>query len=75
MIPLHHYFRKSFEKSLSIACAERMAEYWAERGYILEWELHHDGVDAQGRALFKVVTNMVNGFPVKRSDAERMAVR
>ena len=54
---------------------QRIEEYWRERGYTVEVKLVEAGfVAAMRSARTDVRSDMVNGFPTKRSDNDRERV-
>jgi hypothetical protein len=53
---------------------QRIEEYWRERGFTVEVKLVEAGfVAAMRSARTDVRSDMVNGFPTRRSDAEERA--
>lgn len=51
---------------------QRIEEYWKERGFTVEVKLVEAGfVAAMRSARTDVRSDMVNGFPTKRSDKDR----
>jgi hypothetical protein len=55
---------------------QRIEEYWRERGYTVEVKLVEAGfVAAMRSARTDVRSDMVNGFPTKRDDKERVRPR
>ena len=54
---------------------QRIEEYWRDRGYTVEVKLVEAGfVAAMRSARTDVRSDMVNGFPTKRSDNDRERV-
>ena len=47
--------------------ARQLREYWLARGYIVNTAVSYVGVDKNGRAIFQIQTDMVNGLPQRRA--------